>query len=232
MSLTARSKTAEMFRRLDRETAGLDRTVESFRDERMAAINRQLIAIDQYEEELKDIAALEDIDDELGRLEVEQHNVDHNIMRHLFMTLQSDSYGEGFEMEDDVAGGDSTEEKAYLDEQGLKPVRKGKAATVVEPPRREPPSSEVKEHMREAVFGYLDAARADEDELEMEYEQLKEGGGKAAELSAERWLITKKANATALLKMIKEYHPITSGNIWGNDPDFQSLIKRFDRQLI
>ena len=217
---------SELFRRIERETLEIDRAVESYRDKRMEAINRQVSAEDRYVLELKEIRDLEDVDNELGKIEEEQQQVDHNIMRHLYMTLQSDSYGEGFDM--DNAGAESIDEQAYLDEQEQFQHRLPRRnSIVVDLPRREPPSAEIKEGMREALFGYLDAARADELELEYEYEQSKENGdNKAAEQAGDRLFVTQKANVTALLKMIKNYHPHTSGNVWGNDPDFQTLAKQ------
>jgi hypothetical protein len=99
---------------------------------------------------------------------------------------------------------------------------------IYEPLRKEPPSTEVKFEMRTALFGFLDAARMDEVQLEEQYEQAKEEGGKAAEIAAEKLYQTQRANVTALLKMIKEYHPSPSANVWINDPDYYKLVQELN----
>ena len=221
-----RTASADVWRRMEKDVSVLDRAVDDYRNERAAALNRQLAAEDRYERELKSIAAVEDVDHALGQMEEELQHVDHNIMRHLYYTLQSDSYGDTF---DEVS--ESPEDQGYLDEQqqmAAKPRRRASTSIVVESARREPPSAEVKQEMREALFGYLDAAREDEDELEKVYEAAKEAGDmRVTEAAADRLFGTQKANLTALLKMIKEYRPHSSGHAWGKDADFVELVREF-----
>jgi len=221
-----RTASADMWRRMEKDVSMLDRAVDAYRDERAAALNRQLAAEDRYEQDLKSIAALEDVDHALGQMEEELQQVDHNIMRHLYVTLQSDSYGDAYDDDEE-----SPEEQAYLDEQQQmagKMRRRVSTNIVVEPARREPLSAEVKQEMRVALFGYLDAARADEEELERLYEAATETGDmQATEAAAERLFSTQKANLTALLKMIKEYRPHGSGRAWGKDADFAELVREF-----
>ena len=54
-------------RQIDRETAGIEKAVNKSRDERMAAVARQTAALDNYNEEMRQLADLEDIDRELGQ---------------------------------------------------------------------------------------------------------------------------------------------------------------------
>lgn len=153
-------------------------------------------------------------------------------MRHLQITLNSNSYGEDFdtedgdEYEDDFAEEDGRDGSVGTGKSDTK--RKGKTAMSYEPLKKEPPSVEVKHEMRMALFGFLDAARVDEMQLEELYEQAKEEGGKAAELAADKLFETQKANVTALLKMIKEYHPNPSATVWINDPDYPKLVRELN----
>lgn len=50
---------------LDRESGEIDRVLKSFKSERQNALRRQLSALDKYDEEMKEIGDLDDIDREL-----------------------------------------------------------------------------------------------------------------------------------------------------------------------
>lgn len=54
-------------RQLNRETSSIEKAVNNSRDERMAAVARQAAALDLYDEEMRQLADLEEIDRELGQ---------------------------------------------------------------------------------------------------------------------------------------------------------------------
>ena len=218
----------QLLRQLGQKDGEIDRLLNVYRDERISSSNRREQAEERYARELQEIADLDDIDNELNRIEAEHQGVDHNIMRHLHANNRGGSYDD--DQFDD--GGDDEEEQAYLDEQqqlmeSEKVGRKKANPPVVLERRHSAPSFEAKEGMREALFGYLTAAREDEIELEMECERLKEIGGHAAEDASDRLFATQKANAVALLNMLRDYCPQTSGQVWGRDPDFAATIGRY-----
>jgi hypothetical protein len=152
-------------------------------------------------------------------------------MRHLQVTLNSNSYGEGFDEDGDEYADDFAEEEDQNERIGTAKSdsrKKNKPVMTYEPLKKEPPSAEVKHEMRMALFGFLDAARIDEMQLEEMYERAREEGGKAAEIAADKLFQTQKANVTALLKMIKDYHPSPSATVWINDPDFPRLAQELN----
>ena len=89
----------------------------------------------------------------INRLAAQQHDVDHNIMRHLRRTLSPGHFEGDIEYDDGL----EFDEQA----QRMSPIN----APVVETIRREVPSAEVKSELRVALFGFLEAARQDEMEL-------------------------------------------------------------------
>jgi hypothetical protein len=218
--------TLQLLRQLGQQDGEIDRLLNVYRDERVSSMNRREQAEERYARELREIADLDDIDNELNRIEAEHHVVDHNIMRHLNTNYRGGGYeDEGSDPYDD---GVDDEEAAYLNEQTQGEKVRSKRPNPVVERRHDAPSFEAKEGMREALFGYLTASRADELELEGECERLKETGGHAAEDASDRLFATQKANATALLQMLKDYSPQTSGQVWGRDPDFAVLVKKLN----
>lgn len=218
-------------RQLGKQDREIDRLLALYRDERVSSLNRREQAEERYARDLREIADLDDIDNELNRIESEHHVVDHNIMRHLHTNYHGGVDGNQFE------GGDDDDEGAYLSEQlqmmeGEKTrhpaVKKTSNTIPIERRHPEVPSFDAKNQMREALFGYLDASRADELELELECERLKEIGGHAAEHASDQLFATQKANAATLVNMLKDYCPHTSGQLWGKDPDFAVLAKKMN----
>jgi hypothetical protein len=229
------SPLSKLLSKRDDDVAEVDRLLNIFRDDRAVISGQRLAAEEKYQLAMRELSDLEDIDKELGRIEADRDAVDHNLQRHLAKSFRGsmDSFGYGDDDEDDDDD-DDDEYKADDEvdvagggEQGSPPRPRQRVTQthVVEPRHREPPSFEVKEGMREALFGYLDAARADEQALEDVYERVKEAGGYVAEDAATKLYDLQKANATSLLKMLKDYHPRTSGAVWQSDPDFQKLAK-------
>ena len=168
---------SEILRKMEREDREITRLLNIYQDERAAQMNRRSVAEERYEKELREIADLDEIDADLERIEAERHGVDHNIMRLTNTTFYSDS--DEYENENDEDDEENREiDDVDANEKKKKGRKRGEPQIEVQMRTnyREPPSFEIKEGMREALFGYMEASREDERKLEMEYEGLKETG--------------------------------------------------------
>jgi len=166
---------SEILRKIEYEDREISRLLNIYHDERAAQMNRRSLAEERYEKELREIADLDEIDADLERIEAERHGVDHNIMRLTNTTFYSDSD----EYENDEDDEDNLEiDDVDTNEKKKKGRKRGEPQIEVQMRTnyREPPSFEMKEGMREALFGYMEASREDERRLEMEYEGLKDTG--------------------------------------------------------
>ena len=159
---------------MEQDDREIERLLNIYHDERAAQMNRRSLAEEQYEKEIREIADLDKIDADLERIEAEQHGVDHNIMRLTHTTFYSDSDDNEHEEDDE----DDLEIEVTAKEMKKKNKKRSEPQFEVQmrTNHREPPSFEIKEGMREALFGYMEASREDEKKLEMEYEALKETG--------------------------------------------------------
>lgn len=83
-------------------------------------------------------------------METQQKEVDHNIMRHINLTIAEDGDDDGNEEDNRY---DEYERKRTKDHKQPLPAKK-----IV-------PSTEVKKEMRVALFGFLEASKTDEDNL-------------------------------------------------------------------
>lgn len=85
-------------------------------------------------------------------METQQKEVDHNIMRHINLTIA----------EDDDDDDDGNKEDNRYDEYEKKRKKDHKQPL---PAKKIVPSTEVKKEMRVALFGFLEASKTDEDNL-------------------------------------------------------------------
>ena len=83
-------------------------------------------------------------------MEAQQRGVDHNIIRHVNQTLSAD---DNFDDEDYYNDEFAEDQKEFKEQ---KPVLLAKKVI---------PNNEVKQDMRVALFGFLEASQNDEDEL-------------------------------------------------------------------
>eukprot|EP00596_Hydrurales_sp_CCMP1899_P006170 CAMPEP_0119039286 /NCGR_PEP_ID=MMETSP1177-20130426/8682_1 /TAXON_ID=2985 /ORGANISM="Ochromonas sp, Strain CCMP1899" /LENGTH=204 /DNA_ID=CAMNT_0007002959 /DNA_START=284 /DNA_END=895 /DNA_ORIENTATION=+ len=187
----------------------IDSALKLYSKERNVAISRQTAAIDKYEDEMKEIGDLEDIDRELGQMEAEQQGIDHNIMRHTNQVLISDhdDYEEDYD-------GEYDEKEQYYNKTQQKSSKIGSKKEAFNNGLKVAPNNEVKMNMRVALFGFLEASQNDENDLEKIYEDSKVEGGKVAEIAAENLFETQKSNLSSLIKMLEGYRPKQSGRQW------------------
>ena len=157
---------------MEQEDREIERLLNIYHDERAGQMNRRLEAEERYEKEIREIADLDEIDADLERIEAERHGVDHNIMRLTHTTFYSDSDEYENEEEEDDEIDEAAKEMKKMNKKRGEPQIEVHMRTN----HREPPSFEIKEGMREALFGYMEASREDERNLEKEYEMLKDTG--------------------------------------------------------
>ena len=81
----------------------VDRLLNIFRDDRMVSLNKRAAAEERYQLAMRELSDLEDIDKELGRIESDRADADHNLMRHLATSFRGslDSFGDDDDDDDD-----------------------------------------------------------------------------------------------------------------------------------
>ena len=195
--------TKSSFERLKKDSADIDRALDEFMAERLAAAQLQAEALRSYEEEMENIGVgdMDDIEKEMNEVDVlggsmsapslvapTSNSVDHNIRR--LMKLTGDGEGQGDE--GDEYDDDEYEEDAYDDDDDFDDgagLGQGSLARTMESMgrtmkktkkkkeeyiKRSIPAPEVKKEMRSKLFGLLSQQRMEERDLENELASLRE----------------------------------------------------------
>ncbi len=214
-------------RRLKQDSEDISRALDEFLAERNAATKMQRDALDNYDQEIANIGVIEGEDD------MEVAEVDHNVMRHMNLTKQSNEKLDFNEYADDEFEADVD---ADLMAQ-IKAIQRMSSSTKKGPPevelmtKKEIPGFEDKVKLRTEIFNFLDGCRIEEMQLELEFERVKEQGGLVAEKAAETLFAVQKRNHEQLKDMFDEYQPVAFGKAWGNDPDYQLMSDTLKKMI-
>lgn len=167
-ALSGQSSTVDyrVFERLQRDSQEVDIALDQFMKERAAALDVQLRGKLDYEAEMR---RLDEgiIDEEKTMRNVP--NVDHNIMRHLNRDMPGDG-DDGGEYDDDGGFEDGDEE----DYTNFERYNSAPQFSVYAEAKKPMPSFEEKAALRDKIFSFLDEARLQELDLEMQYTDLRE----------------------------------------------------------
>jgi len=214
-------------RRLKQDSEEISRALDEFLAERNAATKMQRDALENYDQEIANIGFIE------GENELEDAEVDHNVMRQMNLTKQSN---ERLEFNDYADEEFEADVDADLMAQ-IKAIQKMSSGTKKGPPevqlmtKKEIPGFEEKVKLRTEIFNFLDGCRIEEMQLELEYERVKEQGGLVAEKAAETLFAVQKRNHEQLKDMFDDYQPIAFGKAWGNDPDYQLMSETLKKMV-
>jgi hypothetical protein len=175
-------------------------------------------------------------------------HVDHNILRHLRIERDSEEY-KRFENPNPL--GLAEKLRKNIEDLHTMPAEHEVKA---------PPNLEEKANIREKMFSFLDESRMEETRLvrsvydlafvavaslvlspltshvdnsqELEYDQAKAHGDvKLAEEIAEALFILQKSNCENLSDIISSYKPSAFSKVWGNDAEYQDMVKQFGAGL-
>ena len=215
--------TTRITRQLREDSEDISRSLDAFLAERALASKKTNEALALFDSEMAEIG---DIADE----SIPEASVDHNVMRHLHLVKtgpENDDYNEygddSFDYEDDfnpTANANyqrEIEEKHKLLDLGLM--------------KREMPSFEQKNELRNGMFDFLDKCRIEELQLEVEYDRLRDNDDPEAESVAEALYTIRKRNTESLLEMIDDYQPLAFGKAWGNDADYIGITRKLGEMM-
>mmetsp|Transcript_2313 Transcript_2313/g.3648 ORF Transcript_2313/g.3648 Transcript_2313/m.3648 type:complete len:254 (-) Transcript_2313:113-874(-) len=190
----------------------ISRDLEVYQSDRLDVVEKQKLAMAAYDMEIADIEA------EFGVGVVNQEEstsglVDHNILRHLNIEKDSDAYKR---FENPFPTGQPEKVQKNIEElQNLQPNQ-------VKPP----PTQEEKASMRGEIFNFMDEARMEETRLELEYEEArKQGDYRLLDELGEALFILQKDNCNRLSDMVADYRPAAFGKVWGDDDDYNHMLR-------
>jgi len=229
------SLTDKIARRLQRDSEEINRALNDFLLEREAVNKAQASALAAYEAE---VAAL-GIDGSITSSAIitgGDDSVDHNVMRQMKLVNESDEQleldeyaNESFDQLDE-----ELKERLSLVSSAGSPSKSKKVNPLfrLAPEKAPMPGFEEKAAMRMEMFSFLDNARIEEMQLEIEYERIKnEIGGPEAEIAAEQLFEVQMRNANTLKEMFVEYQPIAFGKAWGRDEDYLSMAQKLKQMV-
>lgn len=151
---TSRSNDYRVFERLKKDSEDVDIALDQFMKEREAALNLQLHAKNDYENDMK---RLDESDLLIDYEKMLRNTVDHNLMRHLNVAVE----GTGNSAVADEYG-DNAFEDEEMEELQEETVPGEVRANVYVEAKRPMPSFEEKAALREQLFAFLDEARLNE----------------------------------------------------------------------
>jgi hypothetical protein len=207
-------------RQLSLDSEDLEKSMLSYHETRKGAIQMQVTALADYEDEM---AAIGYVDEEY---EFEEEDVDHNIARHLNIDKEADDDDWEMDGEFEQEEGEVVPKEKFFILEGV--PKKIKKPYLPEDKKIQPPSMKQKKDMREKMFSYLDEARIAEMRLELAYEAAKnddELDMKKLDDMAEDLYVIRKKNSTALFDFMDSYQANPNGKVWGNDPDYMIMLK-------
>lgn len=218
-------------KRLQKDSEEINRALNDFLLEREAVSRAQAAAYAAYEAE---VAAL-GVDGSVTSSAVitnSDDSVDHNVMRQMKLVNESDEKLELDEYAYDSFDQLDEELKERLSATSISTNSPNKSKKInplfrLAPEKAPMPGFEEKAAMRMEMFSFLDNARIEEMQLELEYERIKnEVGGAEAERAAEELFAVQMRNSNTLKEMFVEYQPIAFGKAWGRDPDYLSMAEK------
>lgn len=215
--------TSRITRQLREDAEDISRSLDAFLAERALASKKANEALALYDSEIAEIGDIaEDI--------IPEPSVDHNVMRHLHLVKsgpENDDYNEygndSFDYEDDF--------QPMVDENYQKEIEEKHKLLDLGLMKREMPSFEQKNELRNGMFNYLDKCRIEELQLEVEYDRLRDNDDPEAESVAEALYTVRKRNTEGLLEMIDDYQPIAFGKAWGNDVDYIGITRKLSEMM-
>jgi len=210
--------TSRITRQLREDAEDISRSLDAFLAERALVSKKANEALALFDAELADIG---DTNDDI----IPEPSVDHNVMRHLNLVKSGPEKDEYDDYEND--GFDYDDENIF-DEKHQKEIEEKHRALGLGLIKREIPSFEQKNDLRNNMFSYLDRCRIEELQLEVEYDRLRDNDDPEAESVAEALYSVRKRNSGGLLEMIDDYQPLAFGRAWGNDPDYINITRKLN----
>ena len=208
--------TSRITRQLRDDAEDISRSLDAFLAERALATKKANEALALFDAEIAEIG---DTNDDV----LPEPSVDHNVMRHLNLVKsgpekdQYDDYdNDGFDYDDNN----------LFDEKYQKEIEEKHKALGLGLIKREMPSFEQKNDLRNNMFSFLDRCRIEELQLEVEYDRLRDNDDPEAESIAEALYAVRKRNSEGLLEMIDDYQPLAFGRAWGNDADYITITRK------
>jgi len=215
--------TSRITRQLREDAEDISRSLDAFLAERALASKKANEALALYDSEIAEIG-------DIAEDTIPEPSVDHNVMRHLHLVKsgpENDDYNDygndSFDYEDDF--------QPMVDENYQKEIEEKHKLLDLGLIKREMPSFEQKNELRNSMFNYLDKCRIEELQLEVEHDRLRDNDDPEAESVAEALYTIRKRNTEGLLEMIDDYQPIAFGKAWGNDVDYIGITRKLSEMM-